>query len=119
MHQAGFVVLKSPDIPSILVETAFISNPKEERGLRDPGHQARLAQSIMRGIDAYFEQHPPPGTRLAAGSSRRHVIERGDTLSAIAVRYDVSLDRLRSANGLTRDVLHVGEILKIPSGSDS
>ncbi len=119
VHQAGFVVLKSPDIPSILVETAFISNPKEERGLCDPGHQARLAQSIMHGIDAYFEQHPPPSTRMAAGGARRHVIERGDTLSAIAERYDVSLDRLRSANGLTRDVLHVGDVLKIPSGSDS
>lgn len=119
VHQAGFVVLKSPDIPSILVETAFISNPDEERKLRDRGHQDRLAQSIMRGIQAYFERHPPPGTRLAEAAARRHIIERGDTLSGIAQRYDISLSRLRNANGLTRDVLHVGDVLTIPTGSDS
>lgn len=118
VHQAGFVVLKSPDIPSILVETAFISNPNEERKLRDAAHQERLAQSIMGGIQAYFNRHPPPGTRLASAGARRHVIARGDTLSDIAQRYDVSLRSLRSANGLTRDVLHVGEVLRIPA-SDS
>lgn len=119
VHQAGFVVLKSPDIPSILVETAFISNPDEERKLRDSGHQQRLAESIMRGIESYFQRHPPPGTRLARAAGRRHIIERGDTLSGIAQRYDISLNRLRSANGLTRDILHVGDVLTIPAGSDS
>lgn len=119
VHQAGFVVLKSPDIPSILVETAFISNPHEERNLRDARHQEALAQSIMRGVAEYFDRHPPPGTRLARAASRRHIIERGDTLSAIAQRYDVSISSLRHANGMTRDVLHVGDVLTIPSGSDS
>lgn len=118
VHQAGFVVLKSPDIPSILVETAFISNPAEEGKLRDARHQQRLAESIMGGIEAYFQRYPPPGTRLARAASRRHVIARGDTLSGIAQRYDVSLNRLRSANGLTRDILHVGDVLTIPTGSD-
>lgn len=119
VHQAGFVVLKSPDIPSILVETAFISNPGEERKLRDAAHQERLAQSIMRGIEGYFDRNPPPGTRLAQAAARRHVIARGDTLTGIAQRYDVSLTRLRSANGLTRDILRVGDVLTIPTGSDS
>ncbi|HLA75767.1 MAG TPA: N-acetylmuramoyl-L-alanine amidase [Gammaproteobacteria bacterium] len=65
VEQAGFVVLKSPDIPSILVETAYISNPREERNLRDPRHQQALAQAIMNGIYAYFAKHPPSGSMLA------------------------------------------------------
>ncbi|MEW6354455.1 MAG: N-acetylmuramoyl-L-alanine amidase [Pseudomonadota bacterium] len=65
VEQAGFVVLKSPDIPSILVETAFISNPREEAKLRDARHQQTLAQAIMNGIYAYFTKHPLPGSILA------------------------------------------------------
>lgn len=59
VQQAGFMVLKAPDIPSVLVETAFISNPEEERLLRDPGHQARFAKSIMVGIQGYFDHYRP------------------------------------------------------------
>ncbi len=66
VEQAGFAVLKSPDIPSILVETAFISNPKEERKLRTTVFQEKLARAILRGIDEYFAHNPPfPTTRLA------------------------------------------------------
>lgn len=118
VNQAGFVVLKSPDIPSVLVETAFISNPSEERKLRSSRQQEKLAQSIMAGIRGYMQHNAPPGTVLAQHSgARRHVIVRGDTLSDLARRYDVSLDKLRMANGLDNDTLHVGEVLKIPSGS--
>ncbi len=119
VHQAGFVVLKSPDIPSVLVETAFISNPSEERKLRSARHQQRMAQAILRGLRGYFNRNPPPGTVLALRRRRQHVIARGDTLSAIAQRYDVSLQRLRVANGLEGDLLRVGDVLKIPAGSDS
>ncbi|MCG6932342.1 MAG: N-acetylmuramoyl-L-alanine amidase [Gallionella sp.] len=59
VEQAGFAVLKSPDIPSILVETAFISNPSEERRLDDPRYQAKVAHAIVSGIDRYFAQNPP------------------------------------------------------------
>jgi N-acetylmuramoyl-L-alanine amidase len=59
VEQAGFAVLKAPDIPSILIETAFISNPDEEKKLRDPGHQDRLAEAIVSGIRAYFAKNPP------------------------------------------------------------
>jgi N-acetylmuramoyl-L-alanine amidase len=59
VEQAAFAVLKAPDIPSILVETAFISNPDEERKLRDPRYQDRLAEAIFIGIRRYFRQHPP------------------------------------------------------------
>ena len=117
VQQAGFAVLKSPDIPSILVETAFISNPQEEKRLRDPRHQRRLATAILKGVRAYFRTHAPPGTFLAA---REHIIERGDTLSEIAARYGVSLKTLQLANRIKNsNRLKVGEILHIPGGRGS
>ena len=66
VQQAGFVVLKSPDIPSMLVETAYISNPAEERRLRTPTQQAALADAIFAGLRSYFADNPPAGTRFAA-----------------------------------------------------
>jgi N-acetylmuramoyl-L-alanine amidase len=59
VEQAGFAVLKAPDIPSVLVETAFISNPEEETRLRSDGYQEQLADAIMRGIQRYFAKNPP------------------------------------------------------------
>ncbi len=58
VEQAGFAVLKAPDIPSILIETAFISNPEEERRLNDPAYQDKLVNAIMDGVKAYFDKHP-------------------------------------------------------------
>jgi len=66
VERANFVVLRSPDVPSMLVETAFISNPDEERKLRDPGYQAKLANAIVNGVTSYFSRQPPPGTLYAA-----------------------------------------------------
>lgn len=115
VQQAGFMVLKSPDIPSVLVETAFISNPTEEKRLRSASHQDKLARALLKGIRNYFASHPPPGTHMAA---REHVIKRGDTLGHIARRYQVSLNSLRGFNALKSDTLRVGERLRIPpSGS--
>jgi N-acetylmuramoyl-L-alanine amidase len=65
VQQAGFVVLKSPDIPSMLVETAYISNAADERMLRQSERRARLAEAIFRGVHDYFQDHPPEGTRFA------------------------------------------------------
>jgi N-acetylmuramoyl-L-alanine amidase len=65
IQQAGFVVLESPDIPSMLVETAFISNPDEEKRLRNGSYQNQLADSLLSGILDYFQEYPPPGTRFA------------------------------------------------------
>jgi N-acetylmuramoyl-L-alanine amidase len=59
VEQAGFAVLKAPDIPSVLVETAFISNPDEERRLNSQDYQNKLADALMRGIERYFESNPP------------------------------------------------------------
>jgi N-acetylmuramoyl-L-alanine amidase len=66
VQQAGFIVLKSPDIPSMLVETAFISNREDERKLQQPAHRAKLANAIFVGIEQYFQVNAPDGTRLAA-----------------------------------------------------
>ena len=120
VQQAGFLVLKSPDLPSILVETAFISNPSEEKKLRDKGYQARLSNSILSGIRDYFYQNAPPDTRIAMELKRqptrqvRHVVARGDTVSEIAQRYNVSSADIRRANKLSNDRIRVGQTLSIP-----
>ena len=120
VQQAGFIVLKSPDMPSILVETAYISNPDEERKLRSGDHQQKLAAAILRGIRKYFHENPPPDTQIALSARRApsvpvsHVIARGDTLSEIAERYNVSLADIRRANQLRNDRIRVGQKLRIP-----
>jgi len=116
VQQAAFVVLKSPDIPSMLVETAFISNPAEENRLRDTHHQQALANAMLKGVRDYFDSHPPPGTLLMA---QQHVVKRGDTLSDIAQRYQVSLSSLRGYNSLKTDILKVGDTLRIPPSQGS
>jgi len=65
VQRAGFAVLKVPDIPSILVETAYISNPREEMKLRDPAHQAAVAAAVFTGVREYFRSSPPDGTLIA------------------------------------------------------
>lgn len=116
VQQAGFMVLKSPDIPSVLVELAYISNPVEEKKLRNHQHQDQMADAILVGIKDYFTQNPPPGTLLAklAPEPRGHVISRGETLGLIAQQYQVSLNSLRSANNLSSDRIRVGQVLQIP-----
>ncbi len=114
VQQAGFVVLKSPDIPSVLVETAFISNPEEERRLRSSKYQWYWAKAIHRGVHDYFLRHAPPNTVLAA--ERRHVIGRGETLAKIAHKYGVSTQILKDYNDLTGSRIKAGQVLKIPLG---
>ena len=115
IEHAGFAVLKSPDIPSILIETAFISNATEEKRLRSPEHQQKLATSIFRGVKKYFDRHAPDDSILANRIPKeKHIIRSGETLSGIAQRYRVSVDSLRSINALRTDRIRVGQKLIIP-----
>lgn len=125
VEQAGFMVLKSPDIPSILVETGFISNPGEARKLVTRSHQQAMARAIYTGVRGYFHRNPPPGTRIAALKAggqlaqgpRQHTVRRGDSLSMIANIYQVSLASLRAANDLSTDQIRVGQVLNVPASS--
>ena len=120
VEQAAFVVLKSPDMPSILVETGFISNPAEARRLSQRDHQASMARAIADGIEQFLKTHAPPGTLLAnskAHGDLRYTIVRGDTLSTIAQRYGVSSRTLRARNGINGDKIRVGQVILIPGGA--
>lgn len=117
VESANFVVLRSPDVPSVLVEVGFISNPGDEANLGSPAYRKRLAEALRRGIEDHFRQTAPAGTWFAAnrGQPSRHVVQRGDTLGTIAQQYSVSLNRLRQANAINGDVIHPGAVLVIPA----
>ncbi len=115
VQSAGFAVLKSPDIPSILVEMAYISNPEEEKNLKNAAYQTKLANALLSGMKDYFRDYAPEGTLLASSATRKHIIARGDTLSGIAQRYRVSMNTLRDSNRLKSDRIRVGQVLNIPA----
>jgi N-acetylmuramoyl-L-alanine amidase len=119
IERANFVVLRSPDVPSMLIETGFITNPSEEQRLNDPGYRTRLATAITEGVRRYFSDQAPPGSWYASRedlrpTSRMHVVSRGETLSLIAARHGVGVDRIREANRRQGDAVRVGESLTIP-----
>lgn len=160
VEQAGFMVLKSVSVPSLLVETGFISNPTEARNLSDPEYQQKMAQSIFAGVNDYFNRIPPPGTVLAARKAGQtvtapvviaearadpapekisqekpeitpvsqpkpeskpatkkavvHIVKRGETLSGISARYNVTISALKKHNKLKNSTVFVGQKLKIP-----
>ena len=124
VEQAGFAVLKSPDIPSILVETGFISNPKESRKLKSLTHQRSMARQIFKGVKNYFIKKPPPDSLIAKLKKQgkvntrpdRYVIRAGDTLSEIASKFDISLSSLKRVNKIGRaDRIRTGQVLVIPN----
>jgi len=125
VEQAGFVVLKAPDVPSILVETGFISNPDESRKLATPTYRKQMASSVFKGIRQYFYQHPPAGTYIAAqlqsggikDFERQHTVTAGDSLSAIAARYGVGSQQLMQYNKMNSTVVKVGQVIRIPAGN--
>jgi N-acetylmuramoyl-L-alanine amidase len=120
VEQASFVVLKSPDIPSVLVESGFISNPAEAKKLNTKSYQRKMARAIFTGIKGHFSDSPPPDTYLAWAKRNRirsveYTIARGDTLSDIAQRYKVSVVSIRQQNDLSSSVIKVGQRITIPA----
>jgi N-acetylmuramoyl-L-alanine amidase len=120
VQQAPFLVLKSPDVPSLLVETAFISNRSDEKNLGSSRYRERLAHAIFEGIQDYFLANPPAGSKMAQMRPQRdqygtrHLIRNGDTLSGLADQYRVSIRRIRDVNNLRSDKIVVGKVLTIP-----
>lgn len=115
VEQAAFVVLKSPDIPSLLVETGFITNPQQEKELVNPLYQMKIAHAISLGITEYFESHPPPGTFLAENQRDiNYQVKSGDTLTALAAQYGVSEKIIMKLNRLVSSRLKIGQKLLIP-----
>lgn len=117
VEQAGFAVLKSPDIVSILVETGFISNPTEARRLANSQYRRKMANAIFTGVKDYFYSNPIAGTLVAwqkQQGGRTYTITRGDTLSGIAQRFKVSEEAIRSLNNIQGSRILVGQTLVIP-----
>ena len=122
VERAGFVVLKSPDVPSVFVETGFISNPGEAAKLRTKQYQKQMATAIFNGIKSYFYSNPIANTYIASvveakRKLRSYTVVSGDTLSGIAQRYSTSVKHLQNANKMTnKSILLVGKTLIIPAG---
>jgi len=134
VQQAGFAVLKSPDIPSILVETEFISNPAAEKKLNSKQYQQQIAKAVMQGVReyhrssaGYHEQltvtastRPAAAgnqqrTAMASGGNSQYTIRSGDTLSTVAQQFGVSIAALKQYNNLSTDIIRIGQTLKIPN----
>ena len=121
VQQASLEVLKSPDIPSMLIETGYLTNPDEARRLNTSAFQQKLARGIAQGVLNYFYDAPPEGTLVAWQKSNgivpmggTYMVKRGDSLSVIAQRYNVSLAELKSVNSISSNTIHVGQELTIP-----
>ncbi|MGR5112903.1 LysM peptidoglycan-binding domain-containing protein [Vibrio jasicida] len=111
----SLAVLRSPQIPSVLVETGFISNPTEEKLLFQRAHQDKLARAITKAVVQYLKDNPPEGTVFSSSSkSAVHTVKRGESLSVIAQKYGTSTKAIMSANKLKSSGLAVGQKLKIP-----
>jgi len=128
-QQGNLWVLRSPDIPSVLIETGYLSNPNEARQLNTSAYQRRLADGIVQGVMRYFYDRPPEDTLIAWQKennikpdmdllvSGNYVVKRGDNLSEIAQRFGVSTQEVRVHNKLKNDVIRIGQKLSIPGAT--
>lgn len=124
VQQASLQVLNSPDIPSMLIETGYLTNPDDARQLNDPSFQRRMAGGIAKGVMNYFYDSPPEGSLVAWQKANgvmpaSYTVSRGDSLSEIAARFRVSLALLKSENRLSSNTIRIGQELNIPGGSAS
>lgn len=118
VESANFVVLRSPDVPSVLVEVGFISNPQDEQNLNTARHRDQVAQAIAQGVHRHFTKTAPQGSWYASHrASQEYVVQNGDTLGIIAQRHRVSLNDLRQTNNINGDLIRPGAVLVIPAGS--
>ena len=116
VERASFVVLKSPDVPSMLIETAYISNPKEEKRLKTKEFQQKLAAAIKDGVKQYFYQSPPPNSWIANHvTTSKHTVVSGETLGGIAQNYKVSMTVLKRLNNKHSNKIRIGEVLILPN----
>jgi N-acetylmuramoyl-L-alanine amidase len=120
VEQAAFVVLKQADIPSLLIESGYITNPTDARNLNSPSFQQQFASAVVSGITSYFYETPPRGTLIAwhknnGGGPSSYIVSRGDNLSEIAERFNVSLAALKAANNISGSIIHLGQELIIPN----
>lgn len=130
--EAAFMVLKAPDIPALLIETGFISNPGEAKKLATSSYQNKMAREIFGGLTEYFNDEPPEGSYVAwkkksgssttasSGSSNstgmtRYTIKRGDTLSGIAAKHRTTVASIRRLNGIKNNSIQVGQRIKLPA----
>lgn len=118
---ASLAVLKSPDIPSLLIETGFLSNRYEEIQLNQPNYQKQIAYRIYQGIKTYYAKYPAQRFKSRQESALRaslperdHVVQKGEYLTKIARHYGVSVSAIRQRNNLKSDTLKVGQLLIIP-----
>lgn len=110
IQSANFMVLKNIDMPSVLVEMGFISNPEQDKLLQHPAYQARLASSLVSGLVKFVEVQPEPGVVYANVR-----VNKGDNLAKIAQRHSTSVAYLAKANNLTeKSTLKAGQVLKVP-----
>ncbi len=118
VEENNLLVLKNPDIPSILVESGFISNPQEEKLLKSKNYRLKLATAVKDGIKNYFKSNAPDGTYYAARYRQNiYRVQRGDSLSKVAHRFDVSIKEIKVANSLKSNTVRIGQKLIIPSAN--
>ncbi|MCR5537089.1 MAG: N-acetylmuramoyl-L-alanine amidase [Succinivibrio sp.] len=116
---ASLAVLKAPDIPSLLIETGFLSNVKEEKQLSQPNYQKQVAYHIYQGIESYYTKYPAKKIASRQASAARHSgtqtvkVKKGESLSLLAKRYGTTVASIRELNGLKNDQLKVGQTLVI------
>ena len=116
VEQAAFVVLKSPSIPSVLIESGFVSNKREASKLTKPSYQEQLSSSFMLAIKNYFYEKKPQGSYFSADVKKKIVkVNKGDNLKKLSYEYSVSADTLKKFNNLSSDRIYIGQSLVIPT----
>ena len=119
VEQASLYVLTSPDIPAILVETGFISNPDEELLLNTRSHQLKIANTIAQGIQKYLIDNPIQDTLFTARTfGGKYIVKKSDTLSTIGKKFNVSVTRLTQLNVIKNGILFIGQVIRIPAATE-